>query len=258
MKFSWFHPGTILALIRLIALLSFLLIMVSIGLLLKLLGLFHPSLRIKLRVYSSKMVLFILGIELEVTGTPDQSKGILYVCNHRTLSDGIIILSLLPGGRLVSKSEIRSYPLISTGAELAGVIYLERNSKDNRKVVKDAIIDSLIKKNSIIVFPEGTISLHKNILNYKKGSFEAAQEAKTFVQAIALEFMNPDRDFWLHSNLLHQYFVTFSQWKIKVKVHFFDKVIVDNAIIACQQIYENTLNKVADFQKSWNNLNYFS
>ncbi len=253
MKYSVFHPGNILAFFRLFLMISVITVGIAIGFILKLVVKDTNRWRYSLRTFVSTLVLKILGIKIICTGELNLDQGLLYVSNHRTLIDGVIVLSLIPSGHVISKAEVKSYPIISTGANLAGVIYVDRTDRENRSAVKNTIINSLRSKRSIILFPEGTISIDKKVLDYKKGAFEAAIEAGAEVQTIVMEFMNPKRDFWLNRNMLLQFFVTFSQWKIVCKVHFFDKIKGIEAMDLCTRIQRMTQAKLDEFQLEWKN-----
>lgn len=251
MRYSPFHPGNILALIRLFIMIAIIVIGIVIGFALKLFIKKVDQWRYPLRTFVCRLVIRLLGIELKLTGELCKEEGIVYVINHRTLIDGVIALALIPTGHVISKAEVKNYPIIGAGANLAGVIYVDRDNKENRSAVKSAIVKSLKSKLSILIFPEGTISTNRKVLDYKKGAFEAAIEAGTGVQAIAKEFMNPRRDFWFNKYLLAQYFITFSQWKINARVHFFEKLTGEDAIEFCQKVQLMTQAKLDEFQLDW-------
>lgn len=257
MNYSFFHPGNILALMRAIVIILFLILIITIGILIQYTGSFSGQLRYKLRTFASKFILLILNAKINVTGVPEKEEGTLYVINHRTLIDPLIAFSLIPQGNIMSKAEVKNYPVIGTGADLAGVVYIERSNKDSRSAAKLAMTKALKNKTSIIIFPEGTISISKSILRYRKGAFESAIEDGVKIQAVAMEYMNPKRDFWIENNLISQFFKTFSQWRIKVYVHFFNSEKSTDAIELCHKVESMTQEKLNEFQQKWKNQDDF-
>ncbi|NOT37134.1 MAG: 1-acyl-sn-glycerol-3-phosphate acyltransferase [Saprospiraceae bacterium] len=253
MRYGIFHPGNLLAVTRFSLVVILLITIIAIGILLRSLKLLKANLRLYLRTMTCKLILFILGIKLHVTGVLDSTDGTLYVINHRTLIDPIIALSLIPKGNVVSKAEVKNYPVINVGAALSGVIYIERTDKLSRENAKNAIQKALENNVSIIIFPEGTTSSTPKISEYKKGAFEGAVNAGSKMQAIALEFMHPERDFWTEHNLFIQFCKTFSQYRVYAKLHFFPAEKSANALNLCNNAQVQTQKQLDIFQKSWKN-----
>lgn len=198
-----------------------------------------------------RIAVFILGIKVIKSGFLEFPSGVLYISNHRSLIDAVIAFSIINDGFVISKAEVADYPLISTGARLSGVVFVKREDRESRIQTKNTIVELLEHNCSVLVYPEGTVSVSKDILEFKKGSFEAAFNADAFVIAMALEYMKPGLDFWHHNNLLLQFIYTFSKWRTVTRIHFFEPLKISNPEKDVIQIKQKIENKLSEFQKNW-------
>ncbi|MEP7196613.1 MAG: lysophospholipid acyltransferase family protein [Saprospiraceae bacterium] len=244
-------PGLLLACLRLLVLLSSLILTVSLGVLLKWIHCLPSNLGFTIRRFWCRLALIILGIRVKNENNPDLNPGTLYVSNHRSLVDPLILFAFIKNGYVISKAEVRDYPVIGTGADLSGVVYIDRSDKDSRNASKTTILKTLLNKLSVTIFPEGTVSISKELLPYRKGAFEAAVSSGSQVVAVALEYMNPKKDFWFSNHLLTQFLVTFSKPITTVKLYFFEAVTGNDAIELCNQIHDVTQTKIFEFQENW-------
>ncbi len=226
-------------------------IVVILGLILLRLKIADQQFAFKIRKYWCKFALFLLGIRLKVSGKLNQSRPFLYVANHRSLVDPLVLFSFLKSGYAVSKAEVASYPVINAGAKLSGVIYVERSNKQSRNQTKDSIFQFLKEGKSILLFPEGTTGTNVKTLPFKKGSFEAAALADCPVVPIALEMGNPKRDFWYDAGLFHQFILTYSKWHTPVFIHFFDPIVDSSGEQLCIKAEEMINAKISEFQTFW-------
>jgi 1-acyl-sn-glycerol-3-phosphate acyltransferase len=102
-----------------------------------------------------------------------KKKGMLIISNHSSFLD-IFVLSALFGSVFVSKAEVRSYPIIGQIAWLIGVIFLDRNSSNERLRVLNAIVNRCSTQ-VIAVFPQGTTSRITERLSFKRGIFKVVE-----------------------------------------------------------------------------------
>ena len=240
-----------LAVPRLIILIFSLIITVFSGILLKRTHLLSQNSAFIIRTYWCKFIVILLGIKINVSGQILLNPKTLFVCNHRSLMDAVILFSYIRNGYAISKAELKDYPILGSGATLSGIIYVDRSNKESRSSAKDAIIETLKNNYSVLLFPEGTISIERQLLPFKKGGFEAAIESSSQVTPIALEYMVPRSDFWFKDNILIQFLVMFSKVRTTVQLHFFDSLIGDDAVILCSEIQHVIQNKVYEFQQNW-------
>ena len=247
--------GSALAISRFLLLVLTMAIFTGFGFILIYRRLFKQQLAFKIRTIWCKLACSILGIKIYKTGHLDVSQPQLYVGNHRSLIDPVVIFSFLNNGYAVSKSEVEKYPLISQGAKLSGVIFVHRNNTESRFLAKNSILENLNNNRSILIFPEGTISITRELLPFKKGSIESAVAAGKKVSFFAIEYMNPKRDFWWNEHLLQQFITTFSKWKTEVRIHFFDSEIPTDPLNFTEKMSTKIQEKLFDFQTNWQNEN---
>ncbi|MBK7225725.1 MAG: 1-acyl-sn-glycerol-3-phosphate acyltransferase [Saprospiraceae bacterium] len=243
--------GHLLAFIRMLLIILWIIIIVGIGAPPFLLGLTSVKIGFQLRAIFCKVAIQILGLKIIKTGNSKLQEGTLYVGNHRSLVDPIVVFSEVQSAYAVSKAEIEAYPLIGAGAKMSGVIFVDRQNKDSRNSARSSIVEAMQKKFSIVLFPEGTISRTKKTLSFKKGAFEAAIETNTPIIPFAMEYHNPSKDFWLHDNILIQFLKTFSKWRTVISIHYFEPIINTNDALATTLFCENIINeKISTFQQN--------
>jgi 1-acyl-sn-glycerol-3-phosphate acyltransferase len=131
-----------------------------------------------------------LQIELEVEGLPNSSQT-LWVANHISWLDILVLLAASPC-RLVSKSDVRAWPLIGGLAHAAGTVFIERRQRrDAMRVVHD--MAAALKAGQVLaVFPEGTTSNGLGLLPFHANLLQAAIAADVPVQAVAITYWDLD------------------------------------------------------------------
>ena len=130
-----------------------------------------------------------LGLHMNLEGEP-YSGPCLYVANHISYIDPIGILSYVDA-KIVAKAEIADWPLVGYSASITGTIFVKREHKDSRSSAAQAVRESLMRNESILVFPEGTTSEGPLTLPFRPRTFEAAQAANIPVQPVALYYEDP-------------------------------------------------------------------
>lgn len=250
---GYFHRafGYCLAWIRLVLVFGSLACFVGLGLVLLNLKLAGKKFAFFMRTVWCKMALKMLGVRVHATGKIDLTPGTLYVGNHRSLIDPLVLFSYLTNGYVVGKIEVSKYPLVNTGARQSGVVYVDRNDANSRKSTRETIEELLKKKMSVLVFPEGTISIEKHTLMFRQGSFQAAASSQSPVVAFALEMGDPTRDFWYGDGLFDLYFQGFSKWRTDVYLHFFEPMKGSSGEELAQSIQDRVNEKLKEFQEHW-------
>lgn len=237
--------GYLLSIIRMILMIIWIIIIVGIGAPLYIFKITTVNFGFKLRTIFCKVAIFILGIKIFKTGQLYKHEQTLYVGNHRSLVDPVAIFAYITSGYAVSKAEVESYPLIGAGAKMSGVIFVRRDDKGSRKNARESIVNALLKKYSIVLFPEGTISRERKTLTFKKGAFESAVETQSTIVPFAMEYHSPSKDFWLNDNILIQFIRTFSKLRTGISIHFFDPMNSNDAMqltLDCEKLINDKIN----------------
>jgi 1-acyl-sn-glycerol-3-phosphate acyltransferase len=129
----------------------------------------------------------ILGIRLTVHGTLTPHRPVLFIANHCSWADIVVLGSILPGC-FVAKSAIASWPFISLIARLGRTIFVSRQ----RRTVgaeRNTLATALTKGKNIILFPEGTTSDGTRVLSFSSSLLALAEgPAAPAVQPVTLVY----------------------------------------------------------------------
>jgi 1-acyl-sn-glycerol-3-phosphate acyltransferase len=104
----------------------------------------------------------ILGIRLDVQGQqnlPRPSRGHMYVSNHQSYTDIVVLMTALDTVAFLSKRvPVRYIPLVGRAAYCGGTVYIDRGSKESREQALQETIRMCEESTAVVVFPEGTRS----------------------------------------------------------------------------------------------------
>jgi 1-acyl-sn-glycerol-3-phosphate acyltransferase len=142
----------------------------------------------RVQAWARKM-LALLGVGLELRGSPPVAGPVLLVANHISWLD-ILVMHAGRYCRFVSKADVKHWPLIGTLATGAGTIYIERDSRRDALRVVHHIAESLQRGEVVAVFPEGTTSDGVELLPFHANLIQAAISAHAPVQPVALSFLD--------------------------------------------------------------------
>jgi 1-acyl-sn-glycerol-3-phosphate acyltransferase len=140
-----------------------------------LLGLGRQRLCARLARFYWRMVRRILGFDVRVEGDPNGAETVLFVSNHASYLDIVVLGSLLTAC-FVAKKEVQSWPGISVIAKLGRTVFVDRKprrSLDQR--------DEILKRFSgtgerLILFPEGTSTDGNRVLPFKSALLSVAEQ----------------------------------------------------------------------------------
>ena len=138
----------------------------------------------------ARRMLQVLGIELQIRGTPPAHGPLMLVANHISWLD-ILVMHAARHCRFVAKSEVRHWPLIGTLATGGGTLYVERESRRDAMRVVHRMADCLRAGDILAVFPEGTTSDGISLLPFHANLIQAAISAGAPVLPVALSFVDP-------------------------------------------------------------------
>lgn len=133
-----------------------------------------------------RRTLTVLGIEVRRSGTPNEG-ATLFVANHVSWIDILVMMSVRPM-RFVSKSDVRSWPVIGWLVACGGTLFIERKRRSDALRVVHLVAEALRAGDQIAMFPEGTTSDGRGVLPFHANLLQAAIATSVPVQAIALRF----------------------------------------------------------------------
>lgn len=173
----------------------------------------------------------------------------LYVCNHRSFADPIVLCKYLKAF-VIAKAEVMNYPIINKGAELTGVIWVDRQDQDSRNHTRSKMVETIQAGFNILVYPEGTVGKEKHTLPFRKGTFKEAALNSIPVVPVAIEFQSK-RDLWVLEKFLPQYFYQFSKWQTNVKLSFGPQLIGTTGEELHDEAYQWINHEISTMQKNW-------
>lgn len=104
----------------------------------------------------------------------------LLVCNHICDLDSVLLLKCFPKSQLafIGKQEIKRYPLVGQAMHKMLCQFINReNDREALKTILRCIQIIKEDKASIVVFPEGYVSMDGRLRHFRSGSFKIAQKA---------------------------------------------------------------------------------
>ena len=143
-------------------------------------------LRISIPVLHHKLMTKIIGLKIDRIGNISGDEKVLFVSNHLSYLDVIILGSLIPG-RFIAKSEVANWPIFGFLSKITRTIFIRRDRKAPFEQVR-LIQEQLDRCEKLILFPEGTSSDGRRVLPFKSPLFDAAMHTNSIVQPITIRY----------------------------------------------------------------------
>lgn len=117
----------------------------------------------------------------------DDNEAAIFVANHLSLLDILVLFRLFKHYKWVSKVENFRIPFIGWNMRLNGYIELRRGDRTSVVQMMRECERTLGAGNSIMIFPEGTRSPSGRMRSFKAGAFELALRTGAPIQPIVLQ-----------------------------------------------------------------------
>lgn len=117
----------------------------------------------------------IVGLKLRVHGQPTPAHPALFVSNHSSYLDIMILGSLLRCS-FVAKREVAGWPLFGLLAKLQRTVFIDRNNRGQAGRDRDGLAARLAAGDALVLFPEGTSSDGLRTLPFKTALFAVASQ----------------------------------------------------------------------------------
>ncbi len=155
-----------------------------------------PSLARRLPHWYHRQVCRLIGVRLTVEGRVTPGRPVLLVSNHVSWLD-IPVLSAVAPLSFVAKSEVGTWPLVSSLARLQRTVFVDRERRSAVGETASEIVQRLSAGDTVVLFAEGTSSDGSRVLPFMtslfaaakpsaKGAMEAAPDA--LVQTVSLVY----------------------------------------------------------------------
>ena len=136
-----------------------------------------------------RVLVRILGINVRVDGQPVRDRAVLFVSNHVSWADILVIGSVMPIA-FVSKAEVGKWPLVGAAARLQKTVFVDRT---RRQQTGDAIAEMVKRLEdgiSVMLFAEGTSSDGNRVLPFRSALIGAVREAGARAGGITVQPMS--------------------------------------------------------------------
>jgi len=120
----------------------------------------------------------LLRIKVHVRGDPVRDRAVLYVSNHVSWVDIVVIGSLSPVA-FIAKSEVRKWPLVGITAEIQRTVFVDRARRHQTTDAIGEIVQRLASGTSVVLFAEGTSSDGNRVLPFRSALVGAIKHAAT-------------------------------------------------------------------------------
>ena len=147
-----------------------------------------------------RRLVWALGIECEISGpVPDAGAGMLaVVSNHLSYLD-VLLYSATRPFVMVSKVEVRGWPLIGWITAQAGTVYVQRSDVKGGQTQTHAEVNAMMAAAyrsglPVMFFPEGTTTDGSGIMPFRRGLYNSVvyDSVPVKVAAIGYEFSRPN------------------------------------------------------------------
>jgi len=120
----------------------------------------------------------VLGVKLRVVGQPVRDRPVLFVSNHVSWVDIIVIGSIMPIA-YIAKREVRDWPLVGITAKLQRTVFVDRTRRHQTAEAVADIVRTLNGGTSVVLFAEGTSSDGNHVLPFRSALLGAIKHAAT-------------------------------------------------------------------------------
>ena len=140
--------------------------------------------------YYHAFLCWVFGIKVIVEGEPLKAHNVVYAGNHISYLDIEVVGSLI-NGCFIAKEDIESWPILGAMGKLQRTIFISRNPKNAPIEIKQ-MEDRLKEGLPLIIFPEGTSSIGKEVLPFKSSAFEIFLKQNIYIQPFTVSLMSVD------------------------------------------------------------------
>lgn len=148
---------------------------------------FWPGMARTFPMHYHRLVCRLLGVRVEVVGTPPRKGPLLVVCNHVSWLD-IVVLSAVAPVSFVAKKEVSRWPFFGTLARLQRTVFVDRDRRHATGPSRDEMRERLKTGDMLVLFAEGTSGDGRSVLPFKSSFFGAADVPGVLVQPLSLAY----------------------------------------------------------------------
>jgi 1-acyl-sn-glycerol-3-phosphate acyltransferase len=137
-----------------------------------------------------RRIVDVMGIRCEVLGAPPSAESgpVAVVSNHLSYLD-ILLYSATRPFVMVSKSEVKRWPLLGRLTAQAGTVYVDRDGgPETYPGVNAAMAEAYKSGLPVLFFPEGTTTNGAGVLPFRRGLFHSVLNNNVELRTAALRY----------------------------------------------------------------------
>jgi 1-acyl-sn-glycerol-3-phosphate acyltransferase len=153
----------------------------------------NPHQRGKIVRWWCRILLNCFNIQVQTFGTPPDAstQKTMFVANHISWSDIHALNSIIPV-RFIAKLEIKSWPVFGYLVTKSGTLFINRTIRRDAARIVEITTDSLLDKENVCFFPEGTTTDGTHVLPFKNSIIQAAIEAEASIWPVTIYYPTPE------------------------------------------------------------------
>lgn len=155
---------------------------------------FNKPLAAKISRAWHRSALKIIGVRVIVSGEAPRGRPLLFVANHVSWSD-ILVLGSVVEGSFIARADMEKWPLIGQLARLQRTVFVDRSRKGESARQAETIAQRLAEGDAMVLFAEGTTGDGVRLMPFKSTLFAAVHSAlgkvdvgELTVQPVALAY----------------------------------------------------------------------
>lgn len=180
----------------------------------------------------------LLQVRFEGREHIDDRQPCVFVANHQSLGDILVLFGLARHFKWVSKAVVFKVPFIGWNMRLNDYVALERGNKTSVLAMFAACEQHLRQGSSVAIFAEGTRSHDRELLPFKPGPFRLAITSQVPVVPIVLD--------GIADALPKSCFVFQNRGKLTVRVHVLEPVPHDAAGLQSNELAKLVRERMRD------------
>ena len=118
----------------------------------------------------------LLRIRVHVTGAPVADRAVLFVSNHVSWVEIVVIGSVSPVA-FVAKREVATWPLVGVTARLQRTVFVDRTRRQQTGAAIAEMVNRLAGGTSVVLFAEGTSSDGNRVLPFRSALVGVVKDA---------------------------------------------------------------------------------